>query len=82
MEANLTESPTRAAIYTRVSTDEQASDGYSLAEQERQALAKIEREGWVHVNTFSDPAVSGAERERPGTGLGVDLRAQRRPGKS
>jgi DNA invertase Pin-like site-specific DNA recombinase len=36
----------KAAIYTRVSTEEQAAEGYSLGDQERQALAKIKREGW------------------------------------
>jgi site-specific DNA recombinase len=62
----------RAAIYTRVSTDEQATEGYSLGDQERQALARIEREGWEHVGTFSDPGVSGADRERPGLSALLD----------
>jgi site-specific DNA recombinase len=56
---------TRAAIYTRVSTDEQAAEGYSLADQEQQALAKIGREGWTHVGTYSDAGLSGANRDRP-----------------
>jgi site-specific DNA recombinase len=56
----------KAAIYTRVSTDEQAREGYSLGEQERQCMELIGREHWQHVGTYSDPGISGAERERPG----------------
>jgi site-specific DNA recombinase len=56
----------RAVIYTRVSTDEQAREGYSLGEQERGCLESIERERWTHVGTYSDPGRSGADRDRPG----------------
>ncbi len=62
----MTKTRTRAAIYTRVSTDEQATEGYSLGDQEQQARTRIEREGWQHAGTYSDPGVSGAERDRPG----------------
>ena len=50
--------PLRAAIYTRVSTDEQAEEGYSLAEQERRCLAHIEAQGWTPTATFADEGVS------------------------
>ena len=54
-----------AAIYTRVSTDDQAREGFSLAEQEHRALQLIAREGWQHAGTYSDPGRSGADRDRP-----------------
>jgi site-specific DNA recombinase len=57
---------TRAAVYTRVSTDDQAREGFSLDEQEYRALQLIAREDdWQHVGTYSDPGHSGADRERP-----------------
>lgn len=55
----------RAAVYTRVSTDEQV-DGYSLEEQERRCKAQIESKGWVYVGTYSDPGVSGRTMKRAG----------------
>lgn len=58
----------RACVYTRVSTDEQAKDGYSIDEQERRCKAQIESKGWQYVKTFSDPGVSGMKdcKDRPG----------------
>lgn len=55
-----------AAIYTRVSTAEQAAEGYSIDEQERMCKAAIEASGWKYVCTFSDPGVSGRTMDRPG----------------
>jgi site-specific DNA recombinase len=57
--------PLRAAIYTRVSTDDQANEGYGLADQERRGREVAAREGW-DVTVYSDPARSGADRDRPG----------------
>jgi len=64
----------RCAIYTRVSTDEQAALEYnSLQAQEeicknyisiRAADPAIERK-WVHVKTYSDAGYSGGTLERP-----------------
>jgi len=56
----------KACIYTRVSTQEQAAEGYSIEEQERLCKAAIESKGWAWVGTFSDPGVSGRTMERPG----------------
>lgn len=56
----------RACIYTRVSTAEQANEGYSIEEQERRCKALIESKGWRYVRTFSDPGVSGRTMERTG----------------
>jgi site-specific DNA recombinase len=55
----------RAAAYTRVSTDEQAREGYSLGDQERRCIALIEREEWVHVETYEDAGFSGSDPNRP-----------------
>lgn len=56
----------KAAIYTRVSTTEQANEGYSITEQERMCKAYIESKGWEYVGTYSDPGVSGRTMERDG----------------
>ena len=55
----------RAAIYIRVSTARQAEEGFSLDEQERRALAHIERAGWEHAGTYREEGVSGAKQHRP-----------------
>jgi DNA invertase Pin-like site-specific DNA recombinase len=57
---------TRAAVYTRVSTDDQACEGFSLDEQEYRGLQLIAREdAWEHAGTYCDPGRSGADRDRP-----------------
>lgn len=50
---------TRAAGYARVSTEEQARDGYSLAAQERKIRAYREAMGWELVDVFADAGRSG-----------------------
>lgn len=56
----------KACVYTRVSTQEQAMEGYSIEEQDRLCKAAIESKGWEYVGTYSDPGVSGRTMERPG----------------
>lgn len=56
----------KACIYTRVSTTEQANEGYSIEEQERRCRAQIESKGWEYVATYSDPGVSGRTMDRTG----------------
>ena len=59
----------RAAIYSRVSTEQQADEGWSLGEQERRCREHIEREGWTYVKTFAEagcPASSAADRRWTG----------------
>ena len=56
----------RACVYTRVSTAEQAAEGYSIEEQERMCKAAIESKGWQYVATYSDPGVSGRTMDRDG----------------
>lgn len=55
-----------ACVYTRVSTTEQAVEGYSIEEQERMGKAVIESKGWNYIATYSDPGISGRTMDRPG----------------
>lgn len=56
----------RACVYTRVSTAEQATEGYSIEEQELRCKASIAAHGWEYVGTYSDPGISGRTMNRPG----------------
>ncbi|MEW6546555.1 MAG: recombinase family protein [Bacillota bacterium] len=57
----------RVAVYLRVSTEEQAQRGYSLAEQEAACRRRAEELGATEVLIFSDPGVSGELLDnRPG----------------
>jgi site-specific DNA recombinase len=56
----------RVALYTRVSTDEQATSGYSIADQQRQLSDHAERNGYEVVETIVDDGYSGASPNRPG----------------
>ena len=56
----------KACVYARVSTKEQAAEGYSIEEQIRMCKAGIESKGWECVGVYSDPGVSGAVYDRPG----------------
>jgi site-specific DNA recombinase len=51
----------RAAIYIRVSTEEQAEEGYSLAAQDRACRAYAESQGWSVVDVFADEGISGTK---------------------
>lgn len=54
----------RAAIYARYSSDLQRDD--SIEDQVRICRARIEKEGWQIGGTYTDHAISGASRFRPG----------------
>lgn len=54
----------RAVIYKRVSTNEQAKEGYSLDEQERKCRAAIESKGWTCTHVYEDAGISGGTMER------------------
>src|SRR5215217_9743651 len=58
--------PKRAILYARVSTDEQARSGYSLAQQQEALRAYCKREGYEVLEEVVDPGQSGASLERPG----------------
>jgi DNA invertase Pin-like site-specific DNA recombinase len=56
----------RAAIYARVSTEEQAGDGKtSLDEQVRLCTDNARARGWEVVGEYIDAGISGTDRSRP-----------------
>ena len=55
----------RVYIYIRVSTIEQAEEGYSLGEQEKNLIDYAKAMGWEIVYVFIDGGQSGASLERP-----------------
>jgi site-specific DNA recombinase len=65
--------PKRAILYARVSTDEQARTGYSLAQQLEALRQYAEQEGYEVIEEVSDPGQSGASLERPGMDRVRDL---------
>lgn len=62
-----------AILYARVSTDEQARSGYSLAQQLDALRNYAGREGYEVVQEVVDPGQSGANLERPGMDRVRDL---------
>jgi site-specific DNA recombinase len=56
----------RSALYVRVSTDEQAEKGTSLASQEERLREFCTREGQEVAGVYNDNGYSGANMERPG----------------
>jgi DNA invertase Pin-like site-specific DNA recombinase len=66
-------SPKRAILYARVSTDEQARSGYSLAQQLEALREHAAREGYEVLEEVQDPGQSGASLERPGMDSVRDL---------
>src|ERR687894_1258546 len=65
--------PKRAVLSARVSTDEQARSGYSLAQQLEALRDYAAREGYKVLEEVSDPGQSGASLERPGMDRVRDL---------
>lgn len=53
------------AIYTRVSTDEQAQEGYSIAEQETTLRTYCQLREWQVYDVYSDPGFSASNINRP-----------------
>ena len=56
----------QVVLYARVSTDEQAKSGYSIADQMRQLDAHVATTGLTVVERIADEGYSGASPERPG----------------
>src|SRR5919112_3537199 len=65
--------PKRAILYARVSTDEQARSGYSLAQQIEALRDHAAREGYEVLEEVQDAGQSGASLERPGMDRVRDL---------
>lgn len=57
---------TRVLLYIRVSTHEQAMEGYSVGEQTERLEKYADAMGWTVVKTFTDPGYTGADTHRPG----------------
>src|SRR5215208_4885438 len=60
-------------LYARVSTEEQACSGYSLAQQLEALRQYADREGYEILAEVADPGQSGASLERPGMDRVRDL---------
>jgi len=65
--------PKTAILYARVSTDEQARSGYSLAQQLETLREYAATEGYEVLEEVTDPGQSGASLERPGMDRVRDL---------
>ena len=65
--------PKRAILYARVSTDEQARSGFSLAQPLEPLREHAAREGLEVLEEVADPGQSGASLERPGMDRVRDL---------
>jgi site-specific DNA recombinase len=59
------EGPLRAAIYARVSTEEQAAEGHSIEAQLRITREFVEHRGWLVIREYTDPGFSGTNDRRP-----------------
>jgi site-specific DNA recombinase len=66
MESTNDYSSRKAILYARVSTDEQARSGYSLAQQLEALRGYALQEGYEVLEEVTDPGQSGASLERPG----------------
>jgi site-specific DNA recombinase len=73
MPSTSSHGPKRAILYARVSTDEQARSGFSLAQQLEALRDYAAREGYKVLEEVSDPGQSGASLERPGMDRVRDL---------
>lgn len=56
----------RVALYVRVSSQEQADEGYSIGEQTERLKKYAEAMGWVVHKVYVDPGYSGGNIDRPG----------------
>lgn len=55
----------RAALYTRVSTEDQAKEGFSLDAQMKRLTAYCRSRGWEPAGTYVDDGYSGRTTNRP-----------------
>lgn len=56
----------RAAIYIRVSTEDQAQHGFSLAEQKEACKERAKELGITEIVEFGDEGITGTTLQRPG----------------
>ena len=55
----------RVALYVRVSTQEQAEEGYSIGAQTERLKAYCKARDWMIYDEYIDPGFSGSNTERP-----------------
>ena len=55
----------RVAVYTRVSTEDQAKEGFSLEAQKERLAAYCEAQGWEITSFYMDDGHSGRSTRRP-----------------
>jgi DNA invertase Pin-like site-specific DNA recombinase len=55
----------RAVIYARVSTEDQAKEGFSIAAQKKRLNAYCKARGWRVAGEYVDEGLSGREAKRP-----------------
>lgn len=55
----------RAALYCRVSTEEQAREGFSIAAQKRALTQFCSQRGWTAAGIYTDEGLSGKNTKRP-----------------
>lgn len=55
----------KAALYVRVSTQEQALEGYSVKEQTERLRSYCSAKDWPIVRIYTDPGYSGGNTDRP-----------------
>jgi DNA invertase Pin-like site-specific DNA recombinase len=67
----------RVIGYTRVSTAEQARDGWTLAQQRAAIEAEAERRGWELVEVIEDAGYTGRNTDRPGLQRALALLGKR-----
>ena len=69
---------TRVACYLRVSTEDQAREGYSIPAQRDRLMAFAKSQGWDAVEVYVDDGHTGASLDRPAlTRLRADAKAKR-----
>ena len=56
----------RAALYIRVSTQEQAQEGYSVGEQKERLIAYCKAQDWIIADIYVDGGYTGSNLKRPG----------------
>ena len=56
----------RAALYIRVSTLEQAQEGYSVGEQKERLIAYCKAKDWLIADIYVDGGYTGSNIKRPG----------------
>ena len=58
----------KVAVYSRVSTDDQAREGYSLAAQAKRLRAFSDAQGWIVTGEYVDDGYTGRDIRRPAYG--------------